>query len=177
MRHVQYHTRITDLPYRRSVILHCSQVFVLSFLSFPSFLPSPQIPSVGPVVGRAIHLSFKTNKHSFFPFLPSPPTSLCSLSKLFSTPIVCGGLFERDPLPSPSAFFFLGVYFLCSCVVFANFFGLPRIREYRPGRFPSHAFVSPVAAPLPTISSLIFIQPARGVDSKTTEGQQTIAIK
>lgn len=50
------------------------------------------------------------------------------------------------------------------------FFGLPRICEYRPGRFPSYALVSPVAAPLPNTSSLSLIQHARGVDWRI-EGQ------
>lgn len=175
MRHVQYHTRITGLPF--SVILPCSQVFLLpSCRSLPSQSANSQ--SVQWSVGRAIHLSFKTtNKHtSFFslsrfntsPLLvPYPNTSLHPLC-------VVGCL--NGPSSFSIGFFSLGLFLMFVCCFRKFSFGLPRIRDYRPGRFPSYAFVSAVVAPLPNISSLIFIQPACGVVSKT-EGQERSQIK
>lgn len=138
---------------------------------FPSFrrsLPSQSANSQSvqsPVVGRAIHLSFKTKNHSFFSLLTFHlqlllfPIQTTSLHPLCVVGCLNGSLFLHR-------LFLLGFISYVRVLFSQVFFGLPRIREYRPGRFPSHVFVSPVAAPLPNISSLSCIQPARGCFEK-----------
>lgn len=104
------------LPFFGNITYH-----VPKFSSFPSF-PVRKFP-VGPVSsGRSGDSPELQDQQAlfFFPSYLSPPTPSVPYPNNLSTPIVCGGLFERVPLPSSSAFF-VGVYFLCSCVVFASF--------------------------------------------------------
>lgn len=175
MRHGQYHTRITGLPYR---FLGNITTFP-RFRFFPSFVPSFAVPgrSVQSVVGRAIHLSFKTNKHSFFPPLTTSPPALFARYPNTSRHPLCVAGCLNGRSSSPSAFFFLGFFSYVRVLFSQVFFGLPRIREYRPGRFPSYAFVSPVArSPPKYLIAQFYSTRARGY-LETPEGRKPIAIE
>lgn len=137
-----------------SVILHCSQVFVLSCRSLPSFAVRQ---SVQWSVGRFTWASRPTST-LFFPFLPfTSNLSLFPIQTLLYTHCAWWAVWT-GPSSFSIGFFFLGFISYVRVLFSQVFFCLPRIREYRPGRFPSHAFVSPVAAPPKhLIASVLFI--------------------